>query len=145
MSKEEVHEFFQASKTMALATISSTGEPHLVAMWFCLIDDYVTFWTFAKSQKAVNLRRDPRATILIESGEEYANLKGVEITGECEILDDAETVLSIGRTLFSRYMGQAQSEEVLNTFLATAPKRVGFRLIPKTVVSWDHSKLGGIY
>lgn len=145
MSDDEVHEFLQNSKTMALATLSSSGPPHLVAMWFCLVDGYVTFWTFAKSQKAVNLRRDPRATILVESGEEYNNLKGVEVIGECELLDDHEVVLSIGRALFLRYMGDLHSQEELDAFLATAHKRVGFRLIPKAVVSWDHSKLGGVY
>ena len=145
MSEFEIQEFLCNSKTMALATISPAGAPHLVAMWFCLRDGLVTFWTFSKSQKAVNLRRDSRATILVESGEEYANLKGVEITGNCEMVEDSKEVMLIGETLYHRYIGDSKNEAAQEAFLASVPKRVGFCLIPSKIVSWDHSKLGGVY
>ncbi|SHE72213.1 PPOX class probable F420-dependent enzyme [Ferrithrix thermotolerans DSM 19514] len=145
MSESEVLQFLHGARTMSLATISASGQPHLVAMWFIVNENRLEFWTFAKSQKAVNLRRDPRATVLIESGETYSELRGVEIAGTCELLDELGEVDRIGTALFRRYMGDDASSLQREQFLASAPKRLGFRLHPSRVVSWDHTKLQGIY
>ena len=88
-----------------VATIGPTGHPHVVAMWFAIVDGTPAFWTFMKSQKVVNLRRDPRITALVESGEAYAELRGVELLGTGRLVEDFDEVLGIGRAVALRYQG----------------------------------------
>src|SRR5437868_1899290 len=92
MSDEEIRSFLEEQRILQVATIDHDGWPHLVAMWYVLIQDQVVFWTYAKSQKAINLRRDARLTCLVETGERYDELRGVQIKGRASISDDRETV-----------------------------------------------------
>ena len=96
MSDEEIHAFLQEQRTLQIATIDHDGWPHLVAMWYVVINDQVVFWTYAKSQKIVNLQRDDRLTCLVETGERYSELRGVQIKGRAIISNDYETVRRIG-------------------------------------------------
>ena len=105
MNDEEIHAFLEEQRILQVATIGKDGWPHLIAMWYVLINDQVVFWTYAKSQKAVNLRRDPRITCLVESGVRYDELRGVQIKGRAIINDDRETVQRIGEVIFERYTG----------------------------------------
>src|ERR1700736_1098684 len=98
MNDEEIRAFLEEQRILQVATIGKDGWPHLVAMWYVLINDQVVFWTYAKSQKAVNLRRDPRLTCLVEAGERYEELRGVQIKGQAVMSDDPETVLRVGET-----------------------------------------------
>src|SRR5579864_9465647 len=92
MNDEEIRAFLEEQRILQVPTIDHDGWPHLVAMWYVLINDQIVFWTYAKSQKAVNLRRDPRLTCLVETGERYDELRGVQIKGQAIISDDYETV-----------------------------------------------------
>ena len=144
MSYEEIRTFLGDQRTLQIATIDHDGWPHLVAMWYVLINDQVVFWTYAKSQKAVNLRRDPRITCLVESGVRYDELRGVQIKGRAIINDDRETVQRIGEVIFERYTGPL-NDNTRQLVSAQAPKRVVVFVEPVEIVSWDHRKLGGSY
>lgn len=145
MSDEEIHAFLEEQRTLQVATIDHDGWPHLVAMWYVLIDDQIVFWTYAKSQKAINLRRDPRLTCLVETGEQYNELRGVQIKGRAIINDDRETVQRIGERIYERYTGGPLNDATRQMVAAQAPKRVLVFVEPVEVVSWDHRKLGGVY
>ena len=144
MSDEEIRAFLQEQRTLQIATIDHDGWPHLIAMWYVLIDDQVVFWTYAKSQKIVNLRRDDRLTCLVETGERYDELRGVQIKGRAIISDDRETVQRIGEAIWERYTGPL-NDTTRQMVTAQAAKRAVISVKPVEIVSWDHRKLGGGY
>lgn len=146
MTDDEMRAYLESQKILNVATIGPSGHPHLVAMWYAHVDDALCFWTFGKSQKVMNLRRDPKMTGLVESGESYNELKGVELVGTGELVDDFDTVLAIGRAVAVRYNGPAAASDAALPFLeAQARKRIGVRFRIERAVSWDHSKLAGAY
>lgn len=144
MTDEEIHAFLQEQRTLQVASIDHDGFPHLVAMWYILQEQRIVFWTYAKSQKAVNLRRDPRLTCLVESGQSYQELRGVQIKGRATIIDDHTTVQGYGERIFARYTGPLD-DSVRPMIAAQAVKRLVVLVEPVEIVSWDHRKLGGIY
>jgi PPOX class probable F420-dependent enzyme len=144
MNVKEIHTFLQEQRTLQIATIDHDGWPHLIAMWYVLINDQIGFWTYAKSQKIVNLRRDDRLTCLVETGERYDELRGVQIKGRAIISDDRETVQQIGEAIWERFTGPL-NENTSRMVEAQAIKRVAVFVEPVEIVSWDHRKLGGIY
>jgi PPOX class probable F420-dependent enzyme len=144
MNDEEIRAFLAEQRTLQVATIDHDGWPHLVAMWYVLINDQIVFWTYAKSQKAANLRRDARLTCLVETGERYDELRGVQIKGRAIVNDDRETVQRIGEIIFERYHGPL-NDATRQVVAAQAPKRVVVFVEPVEIVSWDHRKLGGGY
>ncbi|MFI6363880.1 pyridoxamine 5'-phosphate oxidase family protein [Nocardia sp. NPDC050630] len=141
MSDAEISEFLQRSRIATLATIGPSGAPHLTAMWYGLIDGEIWFETKAKSQKAVNLRRDPRVTCMVEAGQTYDQLRGVSIEGHAEIIDDPEKLFAVGVSVWERYTGP-YSEEVRPLVEQMLNKRIAVRVIPDRLRSWDHRKLG---
>lgn len=146
MTEEEVRTYLESQKILNVATIGPSGHPHVVAMWYVFVDDALCFWTFGKSQKVLNLRRDPKMTGLVESGEAYSELKGVELVGAGELIEDFDSVLAIGLAVASRYNGpDAVSDAALPFIEAQARKRVGVRFRIERAVSWDHGKLAGAY
>lgn len=142
MTEVEIQEFLAASRTMTLATLDRDGRPHLTAMWYGLLDGHVVFWSYGNAQKIVNLRRDPRLSILVEDGDVYSELRGVSITGTGVIWDDPEMVLRVGTALLERHTAEGAAAEAA---AATAAKRVAVRVEPERIASWDHRKLGGAY
>ena len=130
---------------MAVATIGADGRPHVVAMWYAFIDGALCFWTFAKSQKIVNLRRDDRITCLVEDGDVYANLRGVELIARAHISDDEDEVLKFGVAESARYQNMPVNDAMIAAVKKMANKRVVVRLEIERVVSWDHRKLAGGY
>ena len=147
MTDEECSRFLEDTKTISVASLDPRGWPHVVAMWFCLIDGRVHMTTFKKSQKALNLRRDPRVTFLAESGPTYAELRGVMVRGEAQLIDDtefcADVLLRVQRRGYFADVGEGP--EVREALQAQATKRVVIRIDPRRTSSWDHSKLGGTY
>lgn len=141
MTDEEIIAFVASQRTANLATIGATGQPHLVAMWFAMIDGVLWFETKAKAQKAVNLRRDPRATVLIEDGLTYDTLRGVSFEGTAEILNDAEALWEVGVNVWERYHGP-YTEELRPFVEVMLHKRVAVRFEVTRTRSWDHRKLG---
>jgi PPOX class probable F420-dependent enzyme len=137
MTADEVAAMLAAGRKVALATLNPDGSVHLVTMYYALLAGRIAFWTYRSSQKARNLARDPRVTCLVESGEEYFDLRGVQIRGVVEPLDD---VLAVGRAVAGGVAG-VPAEAVDDYVAHAARKRVAFTVKPERVVSWDHRKL----
>jgi general stress protein 26 len=144
LTPEEQRAYLQSEKTVILCTIDGKGYPHAVAMWFALVDGLVHMTTFRKSQKVVNVRRDPKATLLVETGTEYSELKGLMIRCRTEIVDDVELCIDILADINARYSGQ-HHPSFRDVVRSQAEKRVALRFHPEQISSWDHSKLGGVY
>jgi PPOX class probable F420-dependent enzyme len=148
MSDDELSAFVEEQMIVSVATVGPGGRPHLVPLWYVPDDDELIGWTYAKSQKARNIERDPRATLQIEDGVQYHELRGVMLECDVEIERDPEAIAEqYGMPLFSRYAagGGEPGPEVREMVDKQAPKRVGLRFRPTRVVSWDHRKLGGAY
>jgi PPOX class probable F420-dependent enzyme len=143
MSDAEIDEFLHGRHSMSMATIGPDGRIQLVAMWYGFIDGDIGFETKAKSQKVMNLRRDNRLTVMVEDGEKYEELRGVELSGWGEVIEDPDELFKLGVSVFERYMGMALSDETRPFIETMLHKRVLVRLHTEKVVSWDHSKLGG--
>lgn len=145
MTDAEVDAFLAERHTMDVATIGVDGRPHLVAMWYGFFDGGgLGFWTYGRSQKIVNLRRDPRMTCLVEAGDAYQELRGVELVCNGTVVEDRDEVLDVGASVFDRYTGPYTSE-VRPLLEQMGAKRVAVRIEVLEVVSWDHRKLGGTY
>lgn len=146
MTEDEVAAFLAEPLSMNIATHNHDGTIHLVAMWYSpLPDGAFGFETFAKSQKVLNLRRDPRITALVEAGSSYDQLRGVELVGSAEVIEDHGLLMEIARGVIGRYqpeIGEADVEAIAEMMIQ---KRVAVRFRPDRVVSWDHRKLGGTY
>jgi PPOX class probable F420-dependent enzyme len=146
MTPEEIEAFLQEGRTANIATMGPNGRPHLVALWYVPRGDVIETWTYAKSQKALNLQRLPQATILVETGDSYEKLRGVSMECDVELVTDTEKITLIGQQLMHRYTENPQVATAGSQFVRLqAPKRVGLVCRPTKIVSWDHSKLGGAY
>jgi PPOX class probable F420-dependent enzyme len=140
MTEAEIAALLAAARKVQLATINPDGTPHLVTMFYALIDGQIAFWTYRTSQKARNLARDPRLACLVEDGEDYFELRGVQVTGTVRRIEDQAGVLAIGRRIAGGLSGVPA--DALDDYVAhAARKRVGFIVQPTRVVSWDHHKL----
>ena len=144
MTDGEVRAFLGEQMVMQCATVGPRGLPHMVPLWYVAEGMQLVGWTYAKSQKARNLERDPRATIGIEDGVQYHELRGVMFECDVQVERDAERVEGYGLRLFERYSG-GLGPEIREMVAKQAPKRIGLRFVPSRVVSWDHRKLGGAY
>ncbi|HEX5407948.1 MAG TPA: PPOX class F420-dependent oxidoreductase [Pseudonocardiaceae bacterium] len=141
MSDDEVAAFVERGRTATLATNGPNGTPHLVAMWFAVLDGEIWFETKVKSQKVVNLRRDDRVTCMIEDGLTYDVLRGVSIEGRGVVSDDPGDALRVGISVWERYYGP-YGDDQRPMVEAMMNKRVVVRVVPDRVRSWDHRKLG---
>ena len=141
MSDDEIALYIARSRTATMATVGPTGQPHLVAMWYAVIDGAIWFETKARSQKAVNLRRDNRITVSIEDGLTYDSLRGVAIEGTAEIVEDPDAIWDVGVNVWERYNGE-YTEEVKPLVEFMLNKRIAVRVDATRIRSWDHRKLG---
>jgi hypothetical protein len=143
MTPEEADEFIRGWHTMNCATMKADGTIHLVAMWYAFLEGAPALETKAKSQKVLNLRRDPRITCLIEEGERYEELRGVELVGSGEIVEEPERIFEIGVSLVERQSGRPfeRTPESVAMVENIIRKRVGVKIHVEKVVSWDHRKL----
>ena len=141
MSEAELAAFLDAQRTVTCATIGPQGRPHLVALWYVPMGAQLDCWTYATSQKARNLERDPRATLLTEAGTTYQELRGVSLECDAELVRDPDQVLDIGVALAVRH-GARPGPDLRAGLAPQAAKRVGIRFHPTRVSSWDHRKLG---
>ena len=145
LTPEEQRQFLRESHTIILSTLDRRGYPHSVAMWYVVDPDgTVLMTTFSKSQKAVNLRRDPRCGLLVESGRKYEDLKGLLIRGRATLEPDTERVLDLLERVHEKY-NRGPAAGLRDAMRQQAAKRVLIRVRPERVASWDHRKLGGAY
>lgn len=150
MTPDEVAEMLAAGRKVQLATINPDGYPHLVTMYYALVDGKIAFWTYRTSQKALNLARDPRISCLVETGEAYFDLRGVQVQGTVETITDPDAIYQIGLAI-GNVMGNASADAAagadtaaINEYVVNAArKRYGYIVEPVKVISWDHTKLLG--
>jgi PPOX class probable F420-dependent enzyme len=147
LTEAEQAELLDDERVVVVSSIGPRGWPHSMPMWFTVRDGEIWIWTFAKSQKVRNLERDSRATLLVEAGSEYTELRGVQIEAEAELIRDTPTVADFGKELTLRYAEgiQAIGDDAAAALEAQAAKRVAIRFIAKRTATWDHRKLGGSY
>ena len=141
MTPDEVRAFLGEERTLVCATNGRDGFAHLMPLWFVLRGDELWSWTFAKSQKVRNLERDPRATLQVEAGREYHELRGVMLKADVTIHRDTDEVVAFGLELFRRYASEL-TDEVRAMVNAQAPKRVALQFTERSRATWDHRKLG---
>jgi nitroimidazol reductase NimA-like FMN-containing flavoprotein (pyridoxamine 5'-phosphate oxidase superfamily) len=142
LTPEEQTEFLRTAGKAALATLDKEGFPHVVAMNYVARDGAILMTSFGKAQKVVNIRRNPKVAVMVETRRNYSDLRGVMIRGECEIIEDATAVEATMRAILEKSSGSAA---LGRGPLKSAPKRVVLKVIAKKIVSWDHRKLGGHY
>ena len=145
MTDDEIEAFLHERHTMNIASFGPDGNVHLVAMWYGFRGPNPAFETFAKSQKVLNLRRDPRITVLVEDGQEYNELRGVELVGKAIVHDDPDILMGVARSVVERYFNVENPDDLDAVAAGLANKRVAIEIVPDKVVSWDHNKLGGTY
>ena len=141
MTPGEVEAFLAERRNMTMCSISPDGSIHAVAMWYGFLDGCITVETKTKSQKVQNLRRDPRLTLLFEDGDYYEELRGVELVGKAEIVDDPDKLWELGISVYERYNGP-YTDELKPILEIMLHKRVAVKLNVERTVSWDHRKLG---
>lgn len=145
LNSVEVAEFLKQNQTIIVVTNGPDGFPHPMPMWFYPDTSNVCYCTtFRKSQKVLNIRRDERATLLIETGQEYTKLKGLVIKSKAEILDNYDVVVDTMRTIRQRKPSLGLTEALEATLIQSAPKRVVLKFVPFSYISWDHRKLGSL-
>jgi PPOX class probable F420-dependent enzyme len=148
MSEAEVLTFLDEERVVVCATNGKDGFPHLMPLWYVVRGGELWAWTYARSQKVRNLERDPRATLQVEAGETYDQLRGVMLKCDVEIVRDTAAVETFGRELFGRYTGVGADlpDEVAAMVARQAPKRVALRFAERDRATWDHRKLAtGVY
>lgn len=145
MSDREVAEFLAEQRVVVVATNGVRGWPHLMPLWYLVRDGDIWAWSYAKAQKVRNLERDARATLQVESGDQYHELRGVMIEAETVIHRDTELTAEFGIELFERYGGKGAGAAAADMVRAQAPKRVLLQFLARRTASFDHRKLGGVY
>ena len=145
MTDREVAAFLEERRVVTCATRGVRGWPHVMPLWYILRRGRIWGWTYAKSQKVRNLERDDRATLQLEAGEQYQELRGVMIEARTVIHRDLDAVFEVGREIYQRYVTDALGDEAMDAVRAQAAKRIALEFVPVQVASWDHRKLGGGY
>jgi len=147
LTDEELRELIDTERIVVVSSLGPRGWPHVMPLWYVPRAGELWIWTYAKSQKVKNLERDRRATLLIETGHEYNELRGVQIEAEAELIRDLDRVVDFAKELTIRYSEGIESVEgdAAAGLQAQAPKRVAIHFHPQRVATWDHRKLGGVY
>jgi len=142
MTPAEAEELLSSQHKVQLATNGHDGFPHLITMYYVMIDGQITFWTYRTSQKALNLERDPRISCLVEVGEAYFDLKGVLVQGTARRIDDPAAVVEVGRRISAVFSEPLAGGDATTGYVEhAARKRFGYAVEPTRIITWDHAKL----
>jgi hypothetical protein len=141
MSEDEVSSLVAGHRKLQLGTINPDGTPHLVTMFYAVVDGKIAFWTYRSSQKARNIERDPRVTCLIEAGEDYFELRGALLYGNAKVLTEQNEIRYVGGEVIRRMMDLQDQDDVTALVEQTGAKRYAYVVEPVRVASWDHRKL----
>ena len=142
LTDEELAEFLESNMKVQVATNGHDGFPHLTTLFYVMVDGQMFFWTYGRSQKIQNLRRDPRITCLVEDGEDYFELRGATIFGKARLLEDYDELVDLGGRVARRMAGGADLGELGDQIVTRqATKRVGVIVEPDKIATWDHRKM----
>jgi PPOX class probable F420-dependent enzyme len=139
MTPSQIADFLETSRKIVVSSVDRYGLPHLATVYFTVLDGRITFWSYARSQKIVNLIRDPRVAVLTEEGDSYETFRGVAIRGVAQIIDDPAEVVRIGMALAQRYDHELTHDA--DALAARAVKRVAVSVVGRQTASWDHRRL----
>jgi len=145
MSEDEMWDLIHKSKNLQVVTLNKDGSPQLTTLWFAVVDGAIIFETFTKSQKIVNLKRDPRIAVLVEDGLTYDTLRGVSINGRAELVDEPERVERFAEAIVAKNNPEVPENMRAQAAKVMARKRTVVIVRPERIASWDHRKLGGSY
>jgi PPOX class probable F420-dependent enzyme len=147
LTQQELAELVESERVVVVSTLGPRGWPHVMPLWYVPREGDIWIWTYAKSQKVKNLERDARATLMIETGVEYTELRGVQIEAEAELIRNVDRIVDFAKDLTVRYSEGIDSVEgdAAAALQAQAPKRVAIHFHPRRIATWDHRKLGGTY
>jgi len=145
MSDDEIWKFIDSRKSLQVATLNRDGSPHLTTLWFGILDGDIVFETFTKSQKIVNLKRDPRISVLVEDGDVYNELRGVAINGHADLYDKPEDVFRYALAVTRKNNPGLSDEQQNAAAKIMSQKRTAVVVKAEKIVSWDHRRLGGRY
>jgi PPOX class probable F420-dependent enzyme len=145
MSEDEIWDLIRSSKNLQVATLNKDGSVQLTTLWYAIVDGAIVFETFTKSQKVVNLKRDPRIAVLVEEGTTYDQLRGVSINGRAELVDDPAAVERFAEAILAKNNPEVPSEMRPQAAKMMARKRTVVIVRPERIASWDHRKLAGSY
>jgi PPOX class probable F420-dependent enzyme len=147
LTQQELAELVESERVVVVSTLGPRGWPHVMPLWYVPREGDVWIWTYAKSQKVKNLERDARATLMIETGVEYTELRGVQIEAEAELIRNVDRIVDFAKDLTVRYSEGIDSVQgdAAAALQAQAPKRVAIHFHPRRIATWDHRKLGGTY
>ena len=145
MSDEETWRFIEERRALQVATLNRDGTPQLTTLWFAVVDGAIIFETFTKSQKVVNLKRDPRIAVLVEDGDTYDQLRGVSINGRAELVEEPVAVERYAAAVVAKYNPELPPESQAQAAAMMARKRTVVIIRPERIASWDHRKLAGGY
>jgi PPOX class probable F420-dependent enzyme len=142
MTESELTEFLDTNMKVQVATVGPDGRPHLTTLFYVMVDGRIFFWTYGRSQKIQNLRRDPRITCLVEDGEDYFELRGATVFGKARLLEDYDELVDLGGRVATRMAGGADLGELGEQIVTQqARKRVGVIVEPDRIATWDHRKM----
>lgn len=145
MSDEEIWKFIESQKTIQVVTINKDGSPHVMPLWFAIDEGRIVLETFSKSQKVVNLERDNRISVLFEDGDSYNDLKGVSIKGTAELIREHDEVHRLHMAVLVRNQPDVPEEVLEKATASMVSKKTAIVIKPERFITWDHSKLGGVY
>lgn len=145
MSEQEIWKFIESQKTIQVATINKDGSPHVMPLWFAIDDGRVVLETFTKSQKVVNLERDDRISVLFEDGDAYNDLKGVSIRGRAQLVHEQAEVHRLHMAVLVRNQPEVPVDLLEKATASMVGKKTAIVIEPERFITWDHSKLGGVY
>ena len=145
LSEKELWPFIESQKSLQVATLNRDGSPHLTTLWFGIFDGDIVFETFTKSQKVMNLKRDPRIAVLVEDGQEYNELIGVAINGRAELYSEPSQVFRYALAVTRKNNKGLTDEQHDAAARMMSQKRTAVVVKPERIVSWDHRKLAGGY
>ena len=145
MSDEEIWPFIESRKSLQVATLNKDGSPQLTTLWFAVVDGAIVFETFTKSQKIVNLKRDPRIAVLVEDGTTYDQLRGVSINARAELVEEPAAVERYAEHIVRKNNPEVPPDMVPQAAKMMARKRTVVVIRPERIASWDHRKLAGTY
>jgi nitroimidazol reductase NimA-like FMN-containing flavoprotein (pyridoxamine 5'-phosphate oxidase superfamily) len=145
LTDEEIEKYMEDGWTLQVASNGKDGFPHMVAMWYIVLDGKICFTTFRKSQKILNLQRDPKISVMLEAGEKYQELTGLVIETEADVVDEPDFTAKVMGLVGSKYNGIPAPTETSEQAMKVASKRVVVSIDTSNNFSWDHRKLGGVY
>ncbi|MBL89217.1 MAG: hypothetical protein CL517_02940 [Actinobacteria bacterium] len=145
MTEDELASFIEEQKSLQVSCIGADGWPHLTTLWFAVVDEKIVFETYTRSQKILNLQRNPNITVLLEDGVVYEKLRGVMIKGKALLDGIPENVERYAKAVMLRNQPEYGEEVLSEAAKQMSLKRTAVIVEPQEIISWDHTKLGGTY